>query len=334
MPTRDVIVIGASAGGVEALRQLAATLPADLPAAVLVVLHLPAGGFSALPAILSRSGPLPAQHAQGGEKLEPGRILVAPVDHHLLVTDSGLELGRGPKENGHRPAVDVLFRSAARALGPRVIGVVLSGSLDDGTAGLGSIAARGGRTVVQDPRDALYVAMPRSALAHVAVDHVVPIAGMAEVLSLLCREEIPAAVAPPPEPMEVETDVAMLEPDALLRVERPGRPAGLGCPQCHGALFEIDESNVVHYRCRIGHAWSPESLLVEQSEALENALWMALRVLEDRAALCRRLGEPARQRGHVRTAGRYEQREAESRRAAEVIREVLERAGGLGESTA
>jgi two-component system chemotaxis response regulator CheB len=268
VPTRDVIVIGASAGGVEALRELVSTLPVELPATVLVVLHLPADGFSALPAILDRAGPLPAASAAGGEKLEPGRILVAPVDHHLLVTDSHLELGRGPKENGHRPAVDTLFRSAARALGPRVIGVVLSGSLDDGAAGLRAIALRGGRTVVQDPRDAHYGDMPRHALEQVAADHVVPVAQMGEVLARLCREEIPAT-----------------RPD-------------------------------------------PD----EQSEALETALWTALRALDEKAALCGRLGESARERGHARSAEHYEQDAEESRNASEVIRDELHRHGDRGKA--
>jgi two-component system chemotaxis response regulator CheB len=194
---RDVVVVGASAGGVEALRELVAGLSATLPATVLVVLHIPPHGGSALPAILSRSGPLPARHPGDREALAPGVVLVAPPDHHLVIDDGTVRTTRGPHHNGHRPAVDVLFRSAARAARERVVGVVLSGVLDDGTAGLEAIKKRGGLCVVQDPDDAGYPNMPENALAHVAVDHVVPARDMGRLLDRLCTEEIEDPVAPP-----------------------------------------------------------------------------------------------------------------------------------------
>jgi two-component system chemotaxis response regulator CheB len=197
---RDLIVVGASAGGVEALRALVAGLPRKLRAAVLVVLHLPAGGTSALAPILTRAGPLPAVVARTGSPLEHGRIQVAPPDHHLLVAGRELVLSRGPAEDGHRPSINALFRSAAVAAGPTVIGVQLSGALDDGVTGLLSIAARGGLVMVQDPADALYASMPEQAIRHVSPDYVLPAADMGTVLAEITEEIVDiATVAPPPE---------------------------------------------------------------------------------------------------------------------------------------
>ena len=200
MPDHDIVVVGASAGGVEALAELAASLPANLPAAVFVVLHVPATGTSALPDILSRHGPLPASHVKDGELVERARIYVAPPDHHVLLRGGHVRLTRGPRENGHRPAVDSLFRSAAREYATRVIGVVLSGALDDGTAGLLAIKSRGGVAVVQEAGDALYPGMPYNALEHVRVDHVVAVASMGKLLARLAAEPaggLPGPVRPP-----------------------------------------------------------------------------------------------------------------------------------------
>ncbi len=196
MATRDVIVVGASAGGVEALTAMVGGLPADLGAAVLVVLHIPSGGSGALPAILRRAGSLPADTAVDGEDLRPGRIYVAPPDHHLMLLPERVVLSRGAPESGHRPAVDALFRSAAYAYGTRVVGVVLSGALDDGTAGLAAIVAHGGVAIVQDPEEALHSSMPLSAIEHVRVDHVVPAAQIGAVLALHAREQVPTNSAP------------------------------------------------------------------------------------------------------------------------------------------
>lgn len=289
-PTRDVVVVGASAGGVEALRTLIGNLPADLPAAVLVVLHLPAQSESALPAILNRCGPLPAHAAEQGQPMQRGHVYVARPNLHLAVADDHLVLTRGPRENGHRPAVDVLFRTAARALGPRVIGVVLSGALDDGTAGMLAVAARGGLTVVQHPDDALYPAMPKSAIEHVEPDHILPASDIATLLDQRCREAIdlsamPALPAELTARMRMETRMSYLDRETVTSQESPGVPSSLTCPDCAGALFEMDTEDMVRYRCRVGHAWSAESLAVEQGLAFEGALWMAMRSLEERAAL-------------------------------------------------
>lgn len=321
---RDVIVIGASAGGVEALRTLVSRLPLDLPATVLVVLHVPSYGASALPAILSRSGPLAARHAVSGEPLLESTILVAPPDSHLLVVDSHVTLSRGPRENGHRPAVDVLFRSAARALANRVVGVVLSGALDDGTAGLAAIAARGGATVVQDPSDALYPSMPSNALEHTDVDHAVPVEDMADLLVRLCKEEVTTETEPASPLLNIEVELALMDDEAMNQPERPGLPSGFSCPDCNGVLWEIRDEALVRFRCRVGHAWSPESLFGEQSEQLEAALWMALRGLEEKAALARTLGQRAAERGSTLSADRFATQADDATRAATLIRAMLE----------
>jgi two-component system, chemotaxis family, protein-glutamate methylesterase/glutaminase len=322
MPDHDIVVVGASAGGVEALAGLAASLPADLPAAVFVVLHVPSTGTSALPGILGRHGPLPAGHAKDGEPIELGRIYVAPPDHHLLVRAGHVHLTRGPRENGHRPAVDPLFRSAAREYATRVIGVVLSGALDDGTAGLVAVRSRGGIAVVQDPQDALYPGMPASALEHVEVDHVVPAAAMGPLLARLVGGPAAEPSGPAPTEMKVEVEVEGFSLEAM-EGEHPGEPSGFSCPDCSGVLWAIQDGGLQRFRCRVGHAWSPESLLSHQSEALEAALWVALRSLEERAGLARRLAELAGGRGHTITATRFEEQATEAQQAARVVRDLL-----------
>jgi two-component system, chemotaxis family, protein-glutamate methylesterase/glutaminase len=322
MPDHGIVVVGASAGGVEALVDLAASLPSDLAAAVFVVLHLPATGTSALPEILRRHGPLPAAHVKDGEPIRPGHVYVAPPDHHVLLRTGHVHLSRGPRENGHRPAIDPLFRSAAREYATRVIGVVLSGALDDGTAGLLAIKSRGGIAAVQDPTDALYPGMPGNALEHVQVDHVVAVASMGKLLARLTADlaETPAGPAPTEMRVEVEMEGFSLE---AFEGSHPGRPSGFSCPDCHGVLWQIRDGGLERYRCRVGHAWSPESLLTQQSEALEAALWVALRSLEERAALARRLAEPARRRGHSITATRFEEQATEAQQAARLVRDLL-----------
>jgi two-component system, chemotaxis family, protein-glutamate methylesterase/glutaminase len=328
MAAQRMVVIGASAGGVETLIALVSRLPHDFPASVFVVLHVPAHGTSVLPQILCKHGPLPAIHPRDGQPIQPGQIYVAPPDHHLLVKAGHVRVTRGPAENSHRPAVDPLFRTAAVSHGPAVIGVVLSGTLDDGTAGLGAIKQRGGVAIVQDPEEALFKGMPRSAIDNVAVDHVLPVAEIAPLLARLAHEA-PAgrSLDLVPNEMEMEADVAEMEPDAMTSDQRPGSPAGFGCPSCGGALWELHEGNLVHFRCRVGHAWSPESLLSEQSGALEGAMWTALRALEEKAALTRRLAERAGHRGHALARRQFERQLREVEQQAELIRQVLANTG-------
>lgn len=323
---RDVVVIGASAGGVEALRTLVSGLSPDFPAAILVVLHVPAKSPSALPAILGRVSRLPVAQATSDAKLKPGHIMVAAPDHHLIVFNDQVTLTRGPSENGYRPAVDVLFRSAARAFGPRAIGVVLSGALDDGTAGLVAIRSRGGVAVVQDPADALHRSMPQCAIEGASPEHVVPVREMPALLTSLVSEDVDAAVTPPPSALlQIETAMADLDDEAMDAADRPGDASGLSCPDCNGILFRIEDAGMTRFRCRVGHAWSPESLVAQQATAMESALWMALRSLEERAALTRDMSSRAADRGHVMSAESFAAERQEALEAARLVRELIGR---------
>jgi two-component system, chemotaxis family, protein-glutamate methylesterase/glutaminase len=320
--THDIVVIGASAGGVEAISTLVADLPRDLPAAVLVVLHV-AKSRSMLPEILTRAGKLPAAHPDDGDRLEPGRIYVARPDHHLVIEAGHIRVVHGPTENGCRPAVDPLFRSAARVFGPRVIGVVLTGGLDDGTAGLAAVKEAGGIAIVQDPDEAFAPSMPRSARAFVNVDHVLPLREMGAMISRLTREPIESQ---PPTP---GVHVAPMEPDlaqpllVLHETDRPGKVSVFTCPECHGTLWEADERGIVRFRCRVGHVYSVESMLAAQTDSVDRALWTALRSVEERAALTHRLAERARALGHHWAARAFEQRALSADGHAAVIRELL-----------
>ena len=317
---RDLVVVGASAGGVEALRTFVAGLPPDLPAAVVVVLHLPAGGNSALPAILARSGLLPAVSALHGMALENSRIHVAPPDHHVVVDDGVLKLSHGPTENGHRPAVDALFRSAAVARGPRVIGVVLSGALDDGTAGMVAVAARGGVTMAQDLDDALYHGMPGSVMRHVRVDYALPARHLGAAVRRHAGELVETSDLPAPSALlRMETGFAAQK---TIEVDDMGEPSGFSCPDCSGTLLELDAERK-RYRCRVGHAWTADALLDAQGGTLERALWTALRTLEEKVSLARKLRMDARKRGSEGLAERYSRTEEESAHAADVLRSYL-----------
>jgi two-component system, chemotaxis family, protein-glutamate methylesterase/glutaminase len=325
MPGHDIVVVGFSAGGVEAVARLVAELPGDLPAAVFVAHHFPATSLSALPAILRRSGNLPALHPVHNQPIEPGRIYVAPPDRHMIIVGRRIHLTRGPRENGHRPAIDPLFRTAAKAYGPRVIGVLLSGSLDDGTAGLVAVKRHGGIAVVQDLNEALHAGMPGSAIDRVEVEHVLPVKGIAQLLTRLTREPVAQQEGSQvmlPEEQEprdpAEAGTAHIETGPL-----PGPPSALTCPECGGALWELVSENLVRYRCHVGHAYSMDSMVAEQAIRVENALWAALRALEEKAELCRRLAERSRKRGLDRLVRRYEAAVENAELGSDAIRQVL-----------
>ncbi len=326
METRDIVVIGASAGGLEPLRRIVADLSPELPAAVFVVLHLPEGRPSQLPEILDRAGPLPCAAALDGEEIAPGRVYVARPGHHLMLEDGVVRLTQGPRENRHRPSVDALFRSAARVHGPRVIGVVLSGALDDGTAGLIAVKIRGGLAIVQDPAEAFSADMPRNAMRYLEVDEVLPTESIGPELNRRTREEVDGEGAEPPAlTMIQETRIARLDPEELEGDNGPGAPSFFACPECHGGLREIQEGNLLRFRCRTGHAYSPETLLANQDEDIETALFIALRSIEERLSLRRRLLEQARARRLTRLADEWESRASELEKAARILTVLLQK---------
>lgn len=324
-PASSVVVVGASAGGVEALTTLAAGLPEDLDAAVCVVLHLPASAESRLANILSRAGPLPAVQARGGEQLARGRVYVAPPDRHLLVRDGGLIVVRGPHENGARPSIDALFRSAAVSYGRRTVAVVLSGSRDDGVAGASAVGARGGCVVVQSPDDALFPGMPSETVSRDHPDRVLPLAELAAAVSRAVQrlsEEAPMSENGRDE-MSLETEYATLDPEAIERDGPPGEPSAFGCPACGGVLWELGDEEILRFRCRVGHAYSAAGAVDAQGESVEAALWTALRALQERAQLSERLAERVGSAGAEQSRARFESFAREAREQADVIRRVL-----------
>jgi two-component system, chemotaxis family, protein-glutamate methylesterase/glutaminase len=319
LPGHDIVVVGASAGGVEALRRLISLLDADLPAAVLVVLHVPTNASSALPVILDRAGPLSVTHARDGDPIRPRHVYVAPPGYHLLVKRGHLVLSVGPTENGHRPSIDALFRSTAEAYGARAIGVVLSGSLDDGAAGLLALSEAGALTLVQDPADALYPAMPEAALARVPVDLTAPVERLAFAVNELVHHPRPHRHGESAVQREDVLEEVMRGGEA---VQPPGPPSRFSCPACGGSLWEQrDEGS--HYRCRVGHSFTEAALAVSQAEVLEQTLWTAARVLAERADLTRRIRDRARSMHHQHAASLFDARLEEIEHAAEQIRAIL-----------
>src|SRR5579864_7803296 len=361
-----LLVLGASAGGVQALCEVVRALPARLDAAVFAVLHVSPYGHSAMPAILSRCGPLKAVHPADGEAIRPGCIYVAPPDLHMLVEPGAVRLSRAASENGFRPAVDVLFRSAARSYGGRVVAVVLTGNLDDGTAGLTAVKRHGGVAVVQDPAEADYPGMPASAVGNVDIDYVLPLGEIPGVLVALC-DRLAAAVVPAAAAVVAAGGVrvgagAGAGADAGAGGDReaagaggdPGhaggdggaavmkeqlergadreagtRPSAFTCPLCGGSLWHDEEGSHEHFRCRTGHAFSPESLFALQSKSTERALWEALRALEENAALSGRLARQTRGGPHAADEERFRQRQLAVERHAEELRRILMRPDGL-----
>jgi two-component system, chemotaxis family, protein-glutamate methylesterase/glutaminase len=296
--------------------------------------HFPPEGTSVLPQILQRAGRLPAAHARDAEPLEPGRIYVAPPDRHLLVMPGHLHVTKSAKENGLRPAADPLFRSAARYYGPRVIGVVLSGNLNDGTMGLLAVRERGGITVVQDPADALYPGMPSSAVEHVQPDHVRPLEEIGPLLVRLVAEPSEEIAIMEHEHGPVDASVLSALDGLPDTVVEQAPPSGFTCPECHGALWETQEAEMVQFRCRVGHSFTLESLLTERSSEVESALWTALTALEERIHLAKRLARRMRDRGNELTATRYEGDIREASESAGVLRHLLRAGGASAAATA
>lgn len=355
MSRHDLIAVGASAGGIDALAHLVRGLSPELRATVLVVLHV--SEQSLLPDILSREGALAATHARDGERVQLGHIYVAPPRRHLLLDGQHLRLVHGPRENGHRPAIDPLFRSVARSRRDKAIGVLLSGMLDDGVAGLFAIKARGGIAVVQDPADAVAPSMPRTALRYADPQYCVPARDLGPLLSLLSKGDLmPSSDPKPTKSRKTKSSSSRARTPARRRAAKPGAPAAAGaptpsarsgngrglpqsheatipdnaaqdplrCPDCSGPLYKVEDEQLIHWRCREGHAFSPDSLDGAQSEALERALWLAIRTLKERALVARTLSA----RGYAREEPAREhltERAQATERDLDLLREILSR---------
>src|SRR5262249_28538679 len=299
---RNIVAIGTSAGGVDALRFLVSKLPADFPASVLVTIHLASNFRSELDEILMRNGPLRAKFVEGGERIQKAQIYIAPPEHHLIVDeDERLRLGVGPRENGSRPAIDPMFRSTAACCGGRAIGVVLTGTLGDGASGLWTIRQGGGITVAQDPSDAAYRAMPETAIVLVEPDHVARLVDLPALLAKLVRE--PAGnTNPVSEEIKYEIEVAMSGRSSMKEMDRVGRRSVLACPDCGGVMWEIDEDGLVRYRCHVGHAYAADVMSVALDENLRRALATAARALDERVAMAQKMCKQASIFGRKREA--------------------------------
>ena len=333
-PGRDLILIGGSAGAIEALLKIVAALPRNFEASLLVTIHTSAESPSVLPRMLQRASMLRATHPRDGERLECGCIYVAPPDHHLaLGRGNTISVRKGPRENGHRPAIDTLFRSAAlHGYGPRSVGVILSGFLDDGSAGLYAIRSRGGVTVVQDPGDAIAADMPGNALQYGNADYILPASQIGEKLIELAgqaskvltmkkkADKKTAAVKNGNGKSKRELEVAPNE-HVSYPEESVGRPSVFACPECHGVLWEISEGGAVRYRCRVGHAYSEVTLNEELSVAAESALWAAMRALDEKASMSRRMADAAT--GPQRWAMRLREQANTYASHAEMLRRMI-----------
>lgn len=316
-----MIVIGGSAGGLPALLELVRDLPVDLPAAICVAIHTSPYSPGRLPDIVERRTRLTCVFAEDRQPIAPGSIYFAPVDRHLLIEDGVLRVTHGPRENGFRPAVDPLFRTAARARGARVAGIVLSGSLGDGSFGLARIKHAGGITIIQDPDEAIVPSMPLSALRGVEIDHIMRAAEMTPLIVKLANgdgDEGGAAMssaASQPDPVEQGTELTAEAP--------PGKLTVLTCPECGGTLWEQEDERQIRFRCHVGHGYNAESLLQYHSQEVEAALWTALRVLEEHAVLQERLSTRAATHGMAAAANQFHERAIDSRRQAASLRSVL-----------
>src|SRR4051812_12856669 len=331
-----LVTIGASAGGITELRKIFREFPGTNTTAFFVVVHVSASSESLLPRILSSIGELPAEHPVDGQTIEPGRIYIAPPDHHLFIEEQGIMVSHGPRENRQRPAINPLFRSAARVFKSKVVGVLLSGMLDDGAAGLVEIKARGGIAIVQDPTEAAFPEMPKNALATAAVDVCAPIE---EIRSLLLRLSANGGTkllktlahngnGKTSMTAKQKSRAKLVDTNRVISVKdmfkEVGPPSGFVCPECKGPLWENRNGNAFHYRCLVGHDFSPGSLGTAYGEELENALWIALRTLEERVELQRRLVNQAALGKQKAPRDVFQQRARQTTRHMNQLKKILE----------
>jgi two-component system chemotaxis response regulator CheB len=328
MEQHDIVVVGSSAGGIPALLAMAKSLPGDYDASIFIVQHLSPDAESILPQMMSRAGPLPASHPSDGEAFEPGHIYIAPPDHHMLVEKDRILVKRGPKENLFRPSVDALFRSAGYMYGPRVVGIVLSGYLNDGSSGLWTVKRMGGVAVVQDPKEALYRDMPAHVLEYVDVDHMVRVSEIGPLLERISQVEALARTEVTPEIMEriqAEVIIAAQGNAYEMGVLKMGEVVPLSCPECHGALVRIDEGPAVRFRCHTGHAFSADALLASITEAVEDTLWQVTNRIEETNILLSQLGGHFAEEGREGLAELYFSRAREAAKKADALHEVVYR---------
>jgi two-component system chemotaxis response regulator CheB len=333
MSGKEIVVIGTSTGGIDALKVLVSELPEDFKGSIFVVLHLAADSLGILPEILERAGPLPSSNAIDWEEIKPGHIYVAPPDYHLILERSGyMRITRGPKENRFRPAIDPLFRTAAHAFGPRVIGVVMTGWLDDGTAGLRAVKQRGGTAIVQDPEEAAAPAMPQNALNHVEVDYCVRLNEIAPLLVRLTSETTDAE-GEYPVPDEMETEVKIAGEDNALEsgIMKWGEPSVYACPECHGVLLQLKEGNNMRFRCHTGHAYSVDTLLAEFTDRTEESLWNTIRSIEEGIILMRHLASHFSEHKQDESAEVLLKKAQQAQQRAELVRQALMRHEKLSE---
>lgn len=331
---RDIIVIGASAGGIEALKEIVRGLPKDLQAAIFVVVHTSPASPNMIPAILGNAGVLPAVSVKNKDTIRHGYIYVARPNYHILLESGIVRAAYGPKENRHRPAIDPLFRSAAYAYDSRVVGVVLTGSLDDGTIGSQIIKSCGGIVVVQEPNDATFPCMPRSVVENVKVDYCLPLLQISPLLIHLVNTSVEKKVRDtiPDDKKKASLEIMQMKGNSIDNIEELGKPSAFICPECNGGLYELHEGELIHYRCKVGHAYSPLILGMEQSEKIESALWAALRLLKENVDLNHKLALKARERNDNLTAVRFEENAHDANQHAEVLQQILIKRGKPEES--
>lgn len=323
---RNIIVIGASTGGFEAIKQLVAALPADLDAAIFIVWHMSPDMMGILPQVLTQQKTLPATNALDNEPISTNHIYVAAPDKHLVLEKGLVRTTRGPKENRFRPAVDPLFRSAAASYGSRVIGIVLSGALDDGTAGLWTIKSRGGIAIVQEPAEAAVPSMPESALAAVDVDYRVSIAEMAPLLVKLTAEMVTEAnEVAMDEQKKTSREVRFAAQGRTFEQRQPafGQLTPYACPDCHGVLSAITDGDIIRYRCHTGHAHSADSLLATITEKIEDTLWSAIRGVEESIFLLNNLGDHYAEKNQPKLAAMYFKKAQEAAVRADMVRQTV-----------
>jgi two-component system, chemotaxis family, protein-glutamate methylesterase/glutaminase len=327
MTAERIIVIGASAGGLEALRFLVGKLPADLGAPICVVLHTSPQSPGVLHQILERSGAHAAVSVSGKTRLRNGVIYVPPPDCHLVIEPGHVRATKGPRENRFRPAIDPLFRSAAQVYGPNAIGVVLTGNLDDGTAGLATIKQLGGVAIVQDPAEALYPSMPESAMHHVKVDYVVRLEDLVPVLVRLTSADVQERGFTVPDQVNVEVNIAKEQHPRDAGLEAIGVPSPFACPECHGVLLQLQDSDRVRFRCHTGHAYSIESLIADVDEGIQVAIWNAIRALEEATILMQRIEQLSPATSEESAA--IENRLQELRKQSDALREIIRERASL-----